>query len=198
MRKHADSRLVLPGDLDYSARCQDWMRSVSSHFIQMDEAAGTQSAAPAAAATAAASAATASSKMKVNALKEELKARDLAVSGNKAELVARLDEALADEAGSDGGTSAPTGTKRSIAQAAGGIAVPNQKKRLKVKESGPAAASAAASAHVAAAAPKREKPMTGSPILEVHPAYKQHMLDRYEDAKVVVEVSAAFASSVDS
>ena len=106
MRKHADSRLVLPGDLDYSARCQDWMRSVSSHFIQMDEAAGTQSAAPAAAATAAASAATASSKMKVNALKEELKARDLAVSGNKAELVARLDEALADEAGSDGGTSA--------------------------------------------------------------------------------------------
>ena len=52
-----------------------------------------------------------------------------------------------------------------------------------------ATAAAAASVPTAAssALPKREKPMAGAPILEVHAAYKQHLVDRYEDAKVVVE-----------
>jgi hypothetical protein len=173
----------LPSKVIAAQWCQNWMQSASSHFVYLsEEDAGAESVAAGAGPDT-----SGSSKMKVNELKEELMARGLPLSGNKGELVERLEEALA----KDARNSVP-GEKRSIAKAAGGggVTIPNQKKKLKLKDASSSAASAAdASAPLAAASapPRREKPMAGSPILEVHVAYKQHAVDRYEDAKVVVE-----------
>ncbi len=174
----------LPPKVIAAQWCQDWMQSVSSHFVYLSEdAAAAESAAHAGGAGA--STAPVSSKLKVSELKEKLTARGLPVSGNKGELVERLDEAVTKEA-----HEGATGTKRKVPGE--NVAIPNQKKKLKLKAESSSAASSAAAAvsvptAVAAAPPKREKPMAGAPILEVHAAYKQHLIDRYEDAKVVVE-----------
>ena len=172
----------LPSKVIAAQWCQNWMRSASSHFVyHSEEAAGAESAAAGAGTDT-----SGNNKMKVNELKEELMARGLPVSGSKGELAERLEEALA----KDARTSVP-GEKRSIAKATGGgVAVPNQNKKLKLKgetSSAPLVADASAPVAAASAPPRREKPMAGSPILEVHVAYKQHAVDRYEDAKVVVE-----------
>lgn len=163
--------------------CQDWMQSVPSHSVYLsEEDPGAEDVADANASTDTTSD---SSKFKVSELKKQLIARGLPAAGNKAELVERLDAALAKDTR---GTA--SGVKRRMTEAAcGNVAIPNQKK-LKLKgQSKSVAASAASSASAAgiSAPPKREKPMAGSPILEVHAAYKQHLVDRYEDAKVVVE-----------
>lgn len=164
---------------------KDWMqkffRDMKSHCVESAGAdapgGGAAAALPPPAAIAAAGGEAAGwdfSKMKLKELQAELKARGLAVSGNKTELVGRLEDAMQeDEPDSGAAEAAAVGVKRGIDETAdGGVAIPNQKKKLKSKDdAGPPAAAVAAAAQ---AAPKREKPMAGSPILEVHAAYKQH------------------------
>ena len=188
----------LPAKITQSNWMQQWFQSVGgSHSVEVEGAAADvattggrgAAAAPAAAGGGGGGAEASSSdinKMKLKELKEELKTRGLAVSGNKSELVGRLEAAMiVDEPEPDGGgggaDAAAVGVKRGIDEIAGVNAIPDRKKKLKAKDDSDSGPSGGA----VQAAPKREKPMAGSQILEVHVAYKQH--GNYDSATVATD-----------
>ena len=158
--------------------CQEWMAKVDQHMVQVagGEAPPKKASKNKRNPPDSADGPPEVKKMKVSELKAELKEKGLDASGKKAELAARLEEARQAEQPAQ----AAAGPKRKAAAAASPL-LPNQKQKIKKKSDGGGAAAARKPK------PKREKPMAGSPILEVHPAYKQYPYNDYEDAKVIVE-----------
>ena len=159
--------------------CQEWMAKVDQHMVQVagGEAPPKKASKNKRNPPDSADGPPEVKKMKVSELRAELKEKGLDVSGKKAELAARLEEAREAE---QPAAQAAAGPKRKAAAAASPL-LPNQKQKIKKKSDGGGAAAARKPK------PKREKPMAGSPILEVHPAYKQYPYNDYEDAKVIVE-----------